>query len=96
MQNLSQSTWDDEILYADRSSMNKQLLVIYHFRKKTKNTNITGDWAFKYIFYFMEKAHEPFQLDIWISVNWNIMDTPSSFVWSFISLDGGFECGDVT
>jgi hypothetical protein len=46
MRKLYQSTSDDEILYADRSSMNKQLSVI-PFMRKTKSTNMAGGWVFK-------------------------------------------------
>jgi hypothetical protein len=41
MQNLHQSTWDHEILYADRSSKDEQLL-IRPFLSKTKNTNMAA------------------------------------------------------
>jgi hypothetical protein len=52
IQNLHQSTWDREILYADRSAKDKQHLVI-PLLWKTKNTNMAGGWKFKYIFYFI-------------------------------------------
>jgi hypothetical protein len=52
MQKFRLSTWDHEILYADKSSMEKQLLVIPLLRE-TKNTNMAGGWKFEYIFYFM-------------------------------------------
>jgi hypothetical protein len=58
MQNLRPSTWDHGILYADRSLKDKQLLV-RPLLWITKNTNMAGGWKFKYIFYFMEKTHEP-------------------------------------
>jgi hypothetical protein len=41
MQNLHQSTWDDEILHTDRSSKDEQLL-IRPFLSKTKNTNMAA------------------------------------------------------
>jgi hypothetical protein len=44
---LRQWMWDHEILYADRSSKDKQLLVTPPLRKKTKNTNMAGSWMFK-------------------------------------------------
>jgi hypothetical protein len=39
MQNLHQSTWDNEILYAITSSDDEQL-VIRPFLRETKNTNV--------------------------------------------------------
>jgi hypothetical protein len=69
MRNLYQSMWDHETLYADRSSKDKQLLIIPFFRN-TKNMNMAGSWIFKYIFYFMEKPHEPLHLHIWSIIHW--------------------------
>jgi hypothetical protein len=40
-ENLHQSTWDHEILHADRSSKDEQLL-IRPFLLKTKNTNMAA------------------------------------------------------
>jgi hypothetical protein len=87
MQNLRQSTWDNKMLYAERSSMAKQLLVI-PLPQKTKNTNM-----FKYIFHFMETTHELLRLDIWSFVHWKIMDILMSFIWIVIFFDGDFEYG---
>jgi hypothetical protein len=89
MQNLDQTTWDHEILYADRSSMNKQLLVTPLFRK-TRNTNMAGGWNLKYIFYVMERTREPLHLDKWSFVHWKIMDTPTSFICIIIFFDVAF------
>jgi len=41
MQNLHQSTWDNDILYADRSSNAEQIL-IWPFMCKAKNTDMEG------------------------------------------------------
>jgi hypothetical protein len=41
MQNLHQSMWDHEILNADRSSEDEQLLMIT-FAKNKKNMNVVG------------------------------------------------------
>jgi hypothetical protein len=43
-------------VYSGRSSEYEQLL-IRPFLRKTKNTNMAGDWMFKYIFYFMDRTH---------------------------------------
>jgi hypothetical protein len=57
MQNFHQSMWDHEILYADRSSDDEQL-IIDHFCGGKK----AGRWNLKFIFYFMEITHEPLHL----------------------------------
>jgi hypothetical protein len=64
MQNFHQSTWDDEILYADRYSEDKQLL-IRPLLREAKNTNMAGGCNLKFTFYFMETTHEPLQSDKW-------------------------------
>jgi hypothetical protein len=93
MQNLLRhSTWDHEMLYADRSSMDKQLLVIPLLRK-TKNTNMEGGWLFKFILYFIERTLEHFNLDIRSSVHWNTMDIPTICICIIIFFDGDFDCG---
>jgi hypothetical protein len=73
MKNLRQSTWDNKILYADRSSKDKQLLVMSLWRK-TKNASMAVGWKFKYVYYFMEGTHEQLHLDIWRFVHWKIID----------------------
>jgi hypothetical protein len=93
MKNLYQSTWDHEILYCDKSSKDKQLLVMQLLRKP-KNTNMAGDWKFKYIFYFMERTYEPlYLLGKWRFVQRKIKDIPTSFIWITIFIDGAFEYG---
>jgi hypothetical protein len=59
MQKLHQSTWDHEMLYADRSSEEEQLL------KKPKNRNMAGFWMLKFTFHFRKTIHEPLHLDKW-------------------------------
>jgi hypothetical protein len=39
---LHQTMWDYEILYADRSSKDEQLLIRPLLRKTKKNTNMVG------------------------------------------------------
>jgi hypothetical protein len=58
IQNLHQSTWDHEVLYADISSKDKQLL-IRSLLRKTKNSNMEGLRMLKFT-YFMERIHELF------------------------------------
>jgi len=56
MQNLHQSTWDHEILYADRSSKVKQLLT-RQFLLKNKNMNMAGGWKLKiYILFYRDNS----------------------------------------
>jgi hypothetical protein len=62
MQNLHQSTWDHEILYADRFSKDEQLLV-RPFLWKIKNTNVEGGIRLQFMFCLMETIHEPMHSD---------------------------------
>jgi hypothetical protein len=89
MQNLHQSMWDHEILYANSSSDAGQLLS-RPLLQETKNTNMAGCWRFKYIFYFMETTHEPLHLRHMKFVHWKIMDIPVSFIWIIIFFYGAF------
>jgi hypothetical protein len=50
--------WNNEILYADGSSKDKQLL-IKSLLQKNKNTNMAGGCRLKFMFCFMETTHEP-------------------------------------
>jgi hypothetical protein len=57
MQTFHQSMWDYEILYADGSSGDEQLL-IWPLLQTTKNTNMAGSLNLKFIFCFVETTHE--------------------------------------
>jgi hypothetical protein len=95
VQNLRQSTWGHNILYADRSSEDEQLSITPLVRE-SKNTNMAGGWMLKFTFYFMGSTHELSHLDNWSSVPWKIMDVPTSFVWTIIFFDGAFEYGGIS
>jgi hypothetical protein len=56
MQNLQQSMWDHEILFADRSWKGEQVW-------KTKCTNMAASWNLKLIFYLIWTIHEPLHSD---------------------------------
>jgi hypothetical protein len=62
MQNFYRSRWGHEILYAGRSSEDKQLFNQITF-VKNKNTNMDGGWYLKFTFCYMETTHEPMDLD---------------------------------
>jgi hypothetical protein len=83
MQNLHQSTWDRNILYADRSLEDEQLLMRPLLRE-SKNMNMVGSLKLKFTFYFMERTHEPLHLVKRSFVHWKIMDIPTSFIWNII------------
>jgi hypothetical protein len=44
--------------------------------------------------YFMEATHKPLHLEKWSSVQWNIMNVPTSFIWIIILFDKALEYGD--
>jgi hypothetical protein len=60
-QNLHQSTWDHEILYADRSSKEEQLFIktIYVINQKYERG---GRLKVKFQILFSEETHEPLRL----------------------------------
>jgi hypothetical protein len=76
---MQHSTWDYEIVYADRSSKDKQLLV-RPLLWKTKNTNIAGSWKLKFTFYFALATRTVALLGKWCFVQWKIMDIRTSFI----------------
>jgi hypothetical protein len=61
-QNLDQSTWDQEILYADRYAKDKQLLISPFLWEKSKTKNMENTLKQKLVFYFMEAINEPLHL----------------------------------
>jgi hypothetical protein len=95
MQNLQQSMWDHEILYADRSWEDEQLLGRL-LLLETENMNTAGSWNLKFIFHLMETTDELLHLDKWSFVQWKITDMPTSFIWSSIFFDRAFEYGGVS
>jgi hypothetical protein len=62
MQDLQKSMWNHKILYADRFSEVEQLL-IRPLLRESKNTNMVGGRNLKFRFCFMERSHEPLQLN---------------------------------
>jgi hypothetical protein len=64
MENLHQSTWDREILYADGSSKDVQLSMRPLLQKST-NTNMAGSWKLKFTFCVTETTHELLLIDKW-------------------------------
>jgi hypothetical protein len=72
MWNFHQSTWDQNILYANRCSEDEQLL-LRQFLWKIKNMNMAGSWSLKFTFCFMETTHELLHLDKRSLVQWKIM-----------------------
>jgi hypothetical protein len=91
IQNLHQSTWDHNILYADRSSEDEQLLTRPLLRE-CKNTKMAVCSKLYFIFYFMERTHEPLHLEKWSFVRWKILDI-RTVTWIIIFFDGAFEYG---
>jgi hypothetical protein len=61
-ENFHLSTWDRDILYADRSSEDEQLLIRL-FLRKTKSTNMAGGLNVKFTFCFTEITPEPLDAD---------------------------------
>jgi hypothetical protein len=59
MQNLHQSAWDHDILYADRPSKDERLLVDLFCEKIV---NVEGGWDLKFMFGVVEKTQEPLHL----------------------------------
>jgi hypothetical protein len=55
VQNFHQSTWDYEIVYADRFSDDEQLLVT-EFLWKTKNMNLGGGEAKFYVLFYGDNS----------------------------------------
>jgi hypothetical protein len=71
MQNFHRLKWDHEILYDDRYSEDKQLLIRL-LLSKTKNMNMVGGWNLKFTFSFSETTHGPLHLDNngWYNGRW--------------------------
>jgi hypothetical protein len=61
MKDLNQSTWDHEILYADKClKMNNFYLVVF---VKNRKYEVEGGWKLKFIFCFIEITLDPFRLE---------------------------------
>jgi hypothetical protein len=54
--------WGHEILYADRSSKDEQLLTRQLLRE-IKSTNMLGSSNLKFTFYFIQTTHKPLLFD---------------------------------
>jgi hypothetical protein len=94
MQTLPQPMCDHEISYADSSSYAGQLL-IRPLLRETKNTKMASCWKLKWRTYcLMETTHEPLQVDKRNSLQWKIVDMPTSFIWAIVFFIGSFEYGD--
>jgi hypothetical protein len=77
-QTLHQSAWDHDILYADRSSEDEEL-VIKPLLWKTKNTKIASGGKLKFTFYSVERTHEPLRLNEWSSEHWKVTHMQALF-----------------
>jgi hypothetical protein len=92
VQKLHQSIWKYEIVYADRSSKDEQLLKRPLLRK-TKKYEHAGRLKLKHTFYSMERTHKQLYLDKWSLVHWNILYMLTSLIWIVVFFDGTFEYG---
>jgi hypothetical protein len=91
MQNLNPSK---KMLYAERSLRGWTTFINTTF-VKSKNMNMAVGWMFKYIFHFMEKAHEALHLVMWIFVHLKTMHITTSFIWIIIFLNGAVKYGRI-
>jgi hypothetical protein len=80
MQNLHQPTWNRAVLYCDISSKDEQLWT-RRCLWKTKNTNMEGGSKQNVTVCFTETTHKPLHLAKLSSIQQNIMDIPTSFIW---------------
>jgi hypothetical protein len=80
-QNMYQSTWDNDISYADRYLEDEQILTWPLLRKKKEHG---GRMKVKMRIFFSETAHELLHLDKRSVVQWKIMtylEVMSNFLW---------------
>jgi len=78
MQNLHPSTWEHDILYADRNLKNEQLLTKRVFFKTSTTTE--GGWMLQFIFCFTEITHKLLHLDKLNSLQQRIVDLPTRHI----------------
>jgi hypothetical protein len=94
-QNLHQSMWVHNILYADRYLEDEQILIRPLWRE-SKSMNMADGWKLKFTFYIMDRSQEPLNLVKWSFVHWKIMGMPASFISTTIFFNGAFEHGSIS
>jgi hypothetical protein len=92
IQNFHQLTWDYETLYANRCTVNEQLLMT-QLVWKARTTNMAGVWNLKFSFCFMERTLQSLHLDKRRFGAMKHRGHTYKFIWIIIFFNEAFEYG---